>query len=1192
MNLASNGDVNGMRKLAITILLAMLMLLPISLLGQSATGGDVVSTEETRLPTRDWLDIEIEDIQKVQTSASNNIYPGQVVGINVNLVHGYRPYLSETSITKQNAFTVVLIIDDGEDNVTTQFRTISSMSHLIFTAGQGGTASFPLEVNFFWDVPLRKPEGWDTWSNNQFRVTATITVDDDDKSDNYLSGSSIRVTEPEFAPGILEEDQEEGDKDVINGPIHDVSVGQPLNIPFRLHNFGSNIDKIGVRYLNIPEGWRPEPFDNEGYDVYPNDFLEMELALFVSPKNTLAIHNHELPFDYIIEVETYSLYYPDGATNGGYENDPNHRHNFRFRVRPNPNVWIEPQEYQHYFEPMENKEYEVKFDLTNTGNYANTFYLDAPLDLTDLSNGWGASASPGQTEQIPPGETRIVMVKVRVPPSAPHYYNVNVFIRARSMEIVLRDLGDGLACQVLASTRYAAKIEDKGIAPIEVAPGREYKVRFNFTNQGNDKDPDQYIDVGYSPMGWRVFVDQTNLRRGTGIGPKTMVNLVLTIFIPETTTAKSYFIQLIAYGAPNGRELDSVRYNFKVQERHKVGLTAAEFEKVGFIGGQVEFLIGVRNRGSWEDTFNLSVESDWAELELDQVRVTPNETYPVRLWVSIPHNAAADTYPDTSRPDQDGLYDGYVIKVWSYSQNETKDENTRISMDLIVKVNPYYDFDIRLSEGMEDLRFSIDDRETKTIRLDVVNLGNIQDEIKLEWVDNQYQSALRLQNSNVDLEFQGITTIFISLDLERMAPMEVGKYDVELRGISTRSREFGDVTKEVVYELELEFYQLLFDIETVRINNEEVEEGGTVFGEKDLRYSFQVDVSNYGSVDLDPTIFPELYVVLYDGPFEFDRANITYLQKNNQTTIFFAWTASSYGKHIMTIQLEGTLPLSEQSIDAKPVTINVERPPPDPPGPEPIKLKDVLMPVIALLIFCLLVFVFLYRFNQIEISAIDTGYDESGEYKPWAVREKLMDEAKEELPEAGDKNALPPTDRPELPPAPAAVAPPMAPPAPVAQPGPMAPARPMPVPQAQRPPMAQPAQARPAAPPMRPPVQQAAPAQTQPRPPQPLARPPMPQQPAPRPPVQQAAPAQVQPRPPQPLARPPMPQQPVPRPPVQQAPAQVQPRPPVQPPARPPIPQQPAQRPPVPPPAPPAAPQAPPQVPPKPPVAPLKPPQA
>ncbi|MCK5772156.1 MAG: hypothetical protein KAH57_00060 [Thermoplasmata archaeon] len=1148
---------NGTRKLALTILMAMLMLLPVALLGQSATGGDAAPAEEVSSPTRGWLDIEIEDIQKVQVSASNNYYPGQTLGIDVNLVHGYRPYLSETSITPANSFTVVLIIDDGKDNVTSQYRVITSMSHLIYTAGQGGVSSVPLSVRFTWEVPLKKPEGWDTWSNNQFKMSATITVDDDDKSDNFRTGAGIRVSDPEFAPGILEGDQVEGGKDILNGPIHFVTIGQYINIPFRLHNFGNNIDRIGIRYLSIPEGWKPEGFSEEGFDVYPNDFLELELALFISPRNTLSKHDSEAPFDYMIEVETYSLFYPDGATNGGYQNDPDHRHNFRFSVRPTPNVWIEPQSYQHYFEPMENREYEVKFDLTNTGNYENQFHLEAPLDLTDISNGWSAKAFPAMTEPIEPGETMVVYVKVRVPPDAPHYYNVNIFLRARSGVEPIRDLGDGLACQVLASTRFAGRIEDKGNAPFQVAPGREYKIYFNFTNMGNNKDPDQYLKVGYQPLGWSVYIDQTNLRIGSGIGPKTTVNLPLTVFIPETTTAKSYFIQILAYGAVNNRILDSVKYNFKVEERHKVGLTASEFTKVGFIGGQIEFLLGVKNRGSWLDTFNLSVDSDWAELEQEQVKVAPNDTYPVRMWVTIPQDAAADTYPDTSRPDQDGLYDGYTIKVWAYSQNETRDENTLISMDLIIKVNPYYDFEIKLSEGMEDLRFSIDDMETKTIRLDVVNLGNIQDEIKLEWVDNQYQSALRLQNSNVNIDFQGTTTAFVSLDLERMAPMEVGKYEVELRGISTRSREFGDVTKEIVYELELEFYELLFDIETVRINDIEVEEGGLFPGEKDKRYSFQVDISNYGSVDLDPTLFPQLYVVLYDGPFEFDRANITYLQKNNQTTVYLAWTASTRGKHTMTIKLEGELPLSEQSIDAKPVTFDIPPPPEVPPPPKPIDLVDVLLPIIALLIFCLLIFVFLYRFNQIEISAIDTGYDESGEYRPWAVREKLMDETKEELPGAEDKNALPPTDRPELPPAPAAaVAPPMAPPAPVARPGPMAPAQPMPVPQAQRPPMAQLAQARPAAPQMRPPVQG--------------------QQPM-RPPVPQAAP--VQPRP-----RPPVPQQPVPRPPVPQAP----PRPPVQQPAaRPPAPPAaPAQVPPRPPVQPPAAPQAPARVPPKPPVAP------
>ncbi|MGA1792796.1 MAG: hypothetical protein ACMUHM_02495 [Thermoplasmatota archaeon] len=1108
----------------IVLLLIFLMVIPVAAL-MVPIGEGVENDQSVAPPTRQsWLDIAVEDIEVKRPTQSNNLYPGQKVRIDVHLVHDKIPYTSDIVINKQNnnQFTCVLVVDDNYNNVTTQYQQVTNMNTNYTGEDQPGpNARFPpLIVSFSWTVPLRPPAQSGGWSNFQFQVSATITVDDDDKSDNYRGGSGVRISNPEFSPLIYEEGQEDRKYETKNP--HKVNVGETIFVPFELQNRGPAVDIIGIDLISAPEGWNVEGFSPR--TVYPNDFEDLQLPVQVSmnPFNALSGET------YHIVMRAYSTLYA-----GPYLEQSDHT--FRFTVNFMAKAELKPDKESVYLKPGES--HQVIFWLRNTGNGEDDYTLSEKIDDVHVRKGWKVTFESGTRQPtVRPNEYFKVITRVTIPVDAARFYNVNLVLAIRSMNADYNALSE--PCTIFADIRYAAKIESFD-EPFPVEPGKENKLTFNFTNDGNDKDPNQRLVVSYKPKGWWVYIDQTMLKANKGLGPKTTAMLEMIVYVEETTVASSKgslpFIVIQARGGPLDHLLAEERYYFLIPLKHKLALSTPISEKVGFVGGQVEFQVNVKNLGNWLDTFNMTVDSEWAEFDIDlsQEEIAPNETYPVKLIVDIPFDAAADTNPDTPLPDLKGLYDGYTIRVSGYSQNESKEGETLVFLRLVIHVQPFYNFEMRVHPDEPELKFSMDHDQARAVKVQIINTGNIADTIRLDWVDNPYQEWLRLQNTYVDVAFDGTANAVLNINPRAKTITQEGNITVEMKAVSQRDPERGNPLT-VVIPVTIRFYRMMFDIIDVRVNGE-IFEGSVPQLEYDRMYSFHVNISNIGSEELNPTRFNRLYVVLYDSGFEMDRANITYLKILDEKQVTFTWKAAQVGTHPFTITLEGDVPISELGSLEKGFSVYVVPPPPPPPGSPPIPLWMYLLPLILIIIFAAAAFVFIAKFNQIIISPIDTGYDETGEYRPWAVKEKLMGEP-EKLGAPDETKALPPPSAPALPAAPEEAAPVPAPvrsgPMPMAQPvgapRPMPQARPLQAPAPPRP-MGAPAQARPPMPqarPMAPPpgAQQPrpmAPPAGQPMPPQ--QRPPVPQGQPPRPPAPQPAP-QGPPRPPAP-AQPPKPEE-------------------------------------------------------------------
>lgn len=1063
------------------LFLTVILIVPSLLLFNELNGSE--GEIEAASPTRGPLDIRVDGIEIRRSSESNNVYPGQTVEIWVKLIHDDRPVPSTTVISKENAFTTILVIDDTYENVTTQYETVG-VSRTMTTnytgkspIGQGPNP--PFVVPFFFTVPARPPPESAGWETFQYRMQATITVDDDDKSDNYASGSGLRVSEPEFAPFIWEDGQKEPG---TLGPEHKASVGQPLDVLFKLQNRGQAVDDIGINILQAPEGWKVGGF--EPITVYPND--EEELTFFVQiPNNPLLAQSDAT---YSIVVRAYSRYYPTGP----YQSDPSHT--FRVKIDFKPGVKISPslKAGENYKKP--GMKHDVYFKVENTGNGEDSYSLQSSLDEIHIKKGWKVSKPNPAMPTLKPGASTLIKVEVTIPADAAKFYNVNIYLSATSSRSGSTYKNSGIQNPMLifASTIYAADIEEPDEDGYLVKPGKDNVIKFNFTNMGNDKDPDQYLDVFRKPIGWAVYIDLTPLKASKGLGPRTTTQLTMTVFVSETsyTTERVSRPKLVikAYHKVDDKlsiELDMAEFQFNIPPTFKLDLSSPEPEKEGFIGGQVDYIINVRNAGNWVDGFNLSVDSKWAKLDEEFVEIAPDEIYPIKLSVDIPRDAAADTNPDTPYPidPQKNWYDGYKIKVSGFSDNGTQVKDTFKVLDLILHVQPYYDFNMEIAPDEKPLKFSTDHDQNRAVKVKVSNTGNIADLIRMDWEDNPYD-WLRLQNTYVDIPDDGVAYAVLNINPRKDDVRETGFINVTLQGFSKNDP---DQETRVDLLISLEFYRMGFEFNDAKMNNEEM--GPTTPGELGRRYSFQVNISNVGSTDLDPTRFSKLYVVLYDGPFEVDRANISYLPVGDYTDVLFVFTVATPGPHVLRFELEGEIPISE-SYDVVMQKTLIVAAPPRPPKDDGNQLPiwAILLPVLLAIIFVTMLVVFVVKYNQIYISPIETGYDEDGEYRPWAVKEKMKGEDKKEIEPLTQREALPEPSKPGLPPAPGNGRPtPSAVPAPQPQQvraGPMQMAgRPMPPgqPVQQRPPVPQqgavPRPPMPSAQPVRPPIQPPRPGQ-------------------------------------------------------------------------------------------------------------------
>jgi len=785
------------------LLLTLLFLIPAGAL-ISPSSGSGSGDAQTAPPTRQtWLDIAIDDIRVNKPTQSNNLYPGQTVRIDIHLKHDDRPYISDIPITRANGnqFTVVMVVDDGFDNVTTKYSQVTSMTLNYTGADQPGAGARnpPLVISFSWDIPLRPPSG-QSWSTFQFNIYTTITVDDDDKSDNFRSGSGVRVSEPEFAPFIWEEGQ---DEKKYESPIpHSVNVGEVLFVPFELQNQGPAIDIIGIKVLSKPDGWNVEGFQPR--TVYPNDFELLQLPVQVSRDPFQAKSDEGYP----IIVKAYSTLY------AGPYNLPA-EHTFRFEVRKKPGVDLRPVSESVYLIP--GTQTNVYFNLYNRGNFEDDYTLNAKVDDVHIRKGWRVDFASGTKlpSDVRPGaeEPFRVITKITVPEDAPYHYNVILVLSISSNNMDYSSESD--PCILFVDARYAASFEDIP-DPIPVEPGQVNNFTIMVSNDGNTNDPALTMETFYRPKGWMVYYDRDLF---SGIGPRSTINVPILVIVEETTISSSHgsmsYIDFRLRGSPNDHVLAETRIYFDVALHHRAELKVLGGMKTGENGTTVEYELEITNKGNWQDTFNLTPRYDWVhqEIMIGTQEIAPGETLPLKVFVDIPYGFPADGNLSTPDPDENGFYDPHYIELVLTSQNDTSVVTEAYLPLLIIPFESH-----RLKKmDLEPLDILLGYSRDLDIPFRLINDGNVKTRVNLS-LDGA-PAWMALVRKNIELGFGANETYSLKVKYEKNTLKAESIHTIDLIG---RIAGTSDDRRSREITFTFQFHRYLYSIIGMKLNQVEV----------------------------------------------------------------------------------------------------------------------------------------------------------------------------------------------------------------------------------------------------------------------------------------------------------------------------------------------------------------------------------
>ncbi|MGA1819950.1 MAG: hypothetical protein ACMUHU_02960 [Thermoplasmatota archaeon] len=850
----------------------------LSLLTMQSLSPVPISIGSTGAPTDVHLDVGISKVTLTGT-LGDRFFPGDTIRIVVEIGHDNDPIQSERPIVPGDNLTVVVITDDGIDNVTTMYAKVPNLS-TNYSIARNGTYR-PFLVNFTW-VTNR------TLQDIYYSVDVYLIILDDDTSDNLVHLDPVLVAPLRSQPFIWEEGQQ--DRKYESPTPHKVNVGETLFVPFQLQNRGSEVDRFEIEVLSVPEGWEAD-IPGE-YTIQPQDYIDLMLAVQVSnqPIQALADEDHR------VIVNVRSVY------EGNRTYDEQTVHIFRFSVNAKAGATLDPEESSVYITP--GSAGQVIFWLKNTGNFPDDYTLDVQIDEVHLRKGWRATFESGTKQPtVRPGELFKVILRVTAPVDAARYYNLNIHIDLRSMNMNYSTRSD--PCTVFADILYAGDIEEK-YQPLIVEPGTVNKIPFNYTNEGNDRDPNMRLVVTYKPKGWWVMIDQAPITLNDGIGPWTTVPLSMDVFVEETTTASDKgslpFIVIQARGSPYDILLDEERFYFHIPLRHKLLLEIEDNDLIGEPGDIISVNATITNRGNWLDTFRIYSDNVSIGTNIDTTvqEIAPNQTLPIIIKVTIPEGINADSDPSTPYPDEDGLFDPYLIEIRGNSTNETVLENTTVSVPLKMFILPVYDLELELISGPV-LKLPFDHVQDRTLTVKVRNTGNIGVDISPSIKDEP--DWLTTNPDLRYLSFNGIQEIRLFLDYHA--------FDMDNGDIREVVIDIGfglDPSPMMHEELSMEFMFLsyTFHIVTAETVPVKVPVEGVYELHHGTNLSFRVTVEREGEEMLLPITMNGPYLALYLDGDERKRTAIPMMDAGNQTVIALGPLQVLFlGEHTIEIKIEG-----------------------------------------------------------------------------------------------------------------------------------------------------------------------------------------------------------------------------------------------------------------------------------------------
>ncbi|MBN1390315.1 MAG: hypothetical protein JXA22_06715 [Candidatus Thermoplasmatota archaeon] len=893
------------------------------------------SSHADGIHSRSYLDVGISNVTFTGTLGDRFI-PGDTVSIDVEVGHDNNPFQSERPVVSEDDLMIVIVLDDGMSNVTYIYNRVPSLP-LTYTIARNETYA-PYISRSIWNVSEDTPE-------TDIAVTVSLVIMDDDGSDNVFT-RSIHIAHIASQPMIWEEGQEEF-KYETRTP-HMVDVGDTSSIPFKLKNLGYEADIFRFETISVPEGWK---IDLPGTcTVLPGDEEDLILMMQVPQYPMDALANTV----YSVVLDVGSVLEP----NRTFEFQTSHA--FRFKVRPESEAIMSPYKSSVYLTP--GGSYNVKFGLKNTGNFVDEYKLNILVDRVHLDNGWKFSIDPGTSQHsVYPGEIFQVIIRVTVPLDASKYYYVTLRINVTSMKTGYNTIS--APCIIFADILYGGDIESIE-GPITLEPGEENIVSFNFTNTGNDKDRTQNLIVTQNPQGWIAIIDSSPFSEG--IGPMTTVNIDLHVIVPITypATFEPEYPEIVleARGGPTNMILDTETFLFSIPGRMGISIECEDNTTIGSPGEIVSMNITVTNLGNCNDTFSLAPEEPGIEIvhNLSGMVLEPGGTALIEVMLRIPDHRCADSDPSTPWPDDEGLYDPYIIHIDGWSQNETEPGVTKVSLPILMYILPVHAIKAEIMDGpIKKLPF--DHSQARTFQVKVNNIGNVGCDVSSSILNAP--SWLSIRSDPLYLPYDGEMTIQV--------PMDYKAFDMDnndVKNVTIRFFIHRNLSEPLIHDLSMGFHFLPYSFHIVSLDISPVSsmEDERYLMEYGVNHTFGLLVQREGEDMLLPGSMDGPYLFLYyhdDGRF-ISRISIPLMEPGNETWIELGPVELLYtGAHTLEFRIEGMGADCLVGHSSMQIDVFVEGPP-DRTDDSTLSNGVLVLMIAGLLLLVILIATALYLFSR------------------------------------------------------------------------------------------------------------------------------------------------------------------------------------------------------------------------------------
>jgi hypothetical protein len=720
---------------------------------------------------------------------------------------------------------------------------------------------------------------------------------------------------------------------------------------------------------------------------------KLNLIVSVSKKKHDAMEN----VDYVVTLRAYSL--------NCVLSD--HYLDFHFKVKFKGGVEILGPIEEYWALP--GSSVKLDFKIINKGNGPDSFfsYIE-PIRGISRDSGWTAYIVTGYISNvISRNDWATVTVEVNVPPDAPTGNMCRIVLVSSSQKAKdTSEPADNSATVTMYASRSYKPVLESQMPYYDVYPGRESIIYFNVTNDGNTKDRTIDLKITTKPGGWAMGLDTSEIPE-TGLGFKTTAEIGLKMILPDDVPARDgYIIMVEAWAGDPLIRHDTLALRINVLEKYAIELSATETIKSGYVGGIVEYTLNVKNAGNVEDTFfidaylqNTEQYPDWvAEPSEPFINLSANMTRSVKIQVTIPLDAAADSNPKTS-----SVFEGYtvVVKVTSHSDHL----NASKKKQFITRVYPFYGF--HLASDIKSLKVSADRNNIVPITIEIQNIGNVKDIADLTMESEETWYTLVSKHKLIPHKETRRTI----LQIEPYKGVAIGVYEFTLVATSR-----GDKTYNQAITLTVDVVSYNFKVQNVRIYDKLVDEMEDYDENEGYKIKpsttvlIQAEIVNTGSQAYISGPYGDVVVTFYynKGPITKYRVNFSYMETYSTPNdkvykVSLPWEVTQFGTQEIRIVIDGqnNIPESNEEDNTASVKLNMDEYEINKTKNHKIRdtVVNYIIPTgISLLIVVIVILTF-YIISTIRVTYVDTGYDEEGKYKPFAEQYDAFEDDEEEVEE-------------------------------------------------------------------------------------------------------------------------------------------------------------------------------------------------